>query len=469
MVSKLPEPATNPGDFAVASPKSGNGLVSAIDRRAFLTGAAALAAAPALGAVPASGAVDVAIVGAGAAGIAAARRLAAAGKRFALIEAADHSGGRCVTDTRLFGVPFDRGAHWIPVSSMNPLAMIAALSEFDIYRAPSNERLRVGRRYAPPAEMDRFSDAQTRSEQAIREASRGKVDISCAQALPKDLGDLRPTIEFMLGPFSCAKNLSEVSVFDFWHSDERERDSFCRQGFGAILERLAQDLPVQLSTPVTEISYLGRSAARLETAKGTVSAQAVIVTVSVGVLAAGAIKFQPHLPVRHLEALDKLRLGSYDHIALEIPGNPLGLRSDDLVYEKAVSDRTAALLANVSGTSLCLIDVGGSFGRALAAQGEAAMIDFGIEWLADLFGTSIKAAVKRRHATRWAQEPWVRGAYSSAAPGNQPARGVLAESLNGRIWFAGEAVDEGLWGTVAGAWESGIRTADAVIKRLEPS
>jgi monoamine oxidase len=447
---------------------SGGGLLAAMNRRSFLAGAAAFAAAPALGAVPASGAVDVAIVGAGAAGIAAARRLAAAGKRFALIEAANHIGGRCITDMRLFGVPFDLGAHWIPDPNLNPMVKLSAGTHLEVYTAPSNERLRIGQRYAGSAELERFFAAQRRSNRAINEAARKKIDISCAQALPKDLGDLRPTIEFVLGPFGCGKDLSEVSVFDFVRSDERERDAFCRQGFGAILERLAQGLPVQLSTPVTRIDYSGRLAA-LETAQGTIRAQAVIVTVSIGVLAADLIKFQPHLPVRHIEAVSKLPLGSYDHVALDIPGNPLGLRSDDLVYEKAVSDRTAALLANVSGTSLCLVDVGGGFGRALAAQGETAMIDFAVGWLADLFGNSVKAAVKRGYATRWNKEPWVLGAFSSAAPGNQPARSVLMESINGRIWFAGEAVDEALWGTVAGAWESGERAADAVIKRLEPS
>ena len=290
--------------------------------------------------------------------------------------------------------------------------------------------------------------------------------MSCAEALPKDLGDLRPTIEFVLGPFSCAKDLSEVSVFDFTRSDEREHDAFCRQGFGALLVKLAEGMPVQLSAPVTRIDYSGPTA-RVETAKGTLSAQAVIVTVSVGVLASGSLKFDPGLPMRHREALGKLSLGSYDHIALELAGNPLGVRNDDLVYEKATSQRTAALLANVSGTSLCLINVGGSFGRKLAAEGEEAMIDFGIGWLADLYGSSIKAAVKRRHATQWDKHPWVLGAFSSAAPGNQPARRVLMESLNNLIWFAGEAVDEPWWGTVGGAWESGERAADNVIKRLK--
>jgi monoamine oxidase len=436
------------------------------DRRSLLAGSLALAATPALGQVPASGVVDVAVVGAGAAGIAATRRLADAGKRVALLEASDHVGGRCVTDTKLFGVPFDRGAHWIPLSAMSPMAMLAVLGELDIYRAPSSEQLRTGQRYADAAEMEALSEAQKRADRAISESAHGQPDMPCSEALPKDLAGLGPTVEFLLGAYSCGKDLADVSTVDFANSEERERDYFCRQGFGTILERAAQGLPVQLSTPVTEIDYSGRSAALLKTASGTLQAQAVIVTVSLGVLAADVIAFRPHLPLRHLEATRKLTLGSYDHIAVELPGNPLGLGSDDVVYEKAASNRTAALLANVSGTPLCLIDVGGSFGRALAAQGDAAMIDFGVNWLAGLFGNNIKAAVKRRYATRWGSAPWIRGAYSCAAPGTQPARDVLVESINDRIWFAGEATHETLWGTVAGAWDSGERAADSILKRL---
>jgi monoamine oxidase len=96
------------------------------------------------------------------------------------------------------------------------------------------------------------------------------------------------------------------------------------------------------------------------------------------------------------------------------------------------------------------------------------MIDFAVSWLVDLFGTGIKSAIKRSHATQWNDDPWVRGAFSSAAPGYQPARRVLMESLNDRVWLAGEAVDESWWGTVGGAWESGERAAGEVIKRLKP-
>ena len=214
---------------------------------------------------------------------------------------------------------------------------------------------------------------------------------------------------------------------------------------------------------MTRISWGQRGGVEVDTPRGEFDCRAVIVTVSTNVLTAGKIKFTPDLPKRQLDAAAKLKLGSYDHVMLELPGNPLGLRADELVLEKSDSNRTASIFANMSGTSLCMVDVAGSFGRGLAAQGEDAMIDFAISWLGALYGTDMTKAVKRRHATRWNDEPWVLGAFSAAAPGAQPARRVLMESLSDRLWFAGEAAHETLWGTVGGAWESGERAADAVM------
>jgi monoamine oxidase len=411
------------------------------------------------------GTVDVVIVGAGAAGIAAARRLASLGRRFALIEAAATVGGRCVTDTTVFGVPFDRGAHWVHMPDINPVAKLGTQTGLDIYPAPPGQRVRIGRRYAREGEMESYLGGTVRATTAIADASR-KNDLACAQALPKDLGDWRPTIEFVLGPFGCAKDLSEVSALDFAHSAERDSDVLCRQGFGALLAKLAGGLQVELSNPVTRISFGARGVVEVEAARGSFEARAVIVTASTNVLAAGKIKFTPDLPKRQLDAAARLKLGSYDHIALELPGNPLGLRPDELVFEKCDNARTAALFANVSGTPLCVIDVAGGFGRDLAAKGDAAMFDFALAWLTGLYGIDVGKAVKRRTATHWNDEPWVLGAFSAAAPGGQPSRRVLMESVNDRIWFAGEAAHETLWGTVGGAWESGERAADAVVRSL---
>ena len=170
------------------------------------------------------------------------------------------------------------------------------------------------------------------------------------------------------------------------------------------------------------------------------------------------------LPKRQLDALAKLSLGSYDHVALELKGNPLQLRSDDLVFEKATGARTAALLANVSGTPLCMVDVGGKFGAEISKAGEAAMIDFATGWLASLFGADVKKAIGKTHATRWNADPWALGAFSAAAVGGQPGRKILMEPVRDRMFFAGEAVHETLWGTVGGAWESGERAAEAALK-----
>src|SRR5205085_5283419 len=87
-----------------------------------------------------------------------------------------------------------------------------------------------------------------------------------------------------------------------------------------------------------------------------------------------------------------------------------------------------------------------------------------LSWLGNLYGSDMKKAVKRRHATHWNDEPWVLGAISSAAPGGQSSRRVLMEPLGNRLWFAGEAAHETLWGTVGGAWESGERAADALMR-----
>jgi monoamine oxidase len=441
-----------------------------LSRRTFIAASAAMAAAPALGEPrqkrpPRPEKLDAVIVGAGAAGIAAARRLVAAGRRVAIVEAAADMGGRCVTDTRIFGVPYDRGAHWIHMPEINPVAKLATGTGLDIYPAPPGQRVRIGRRYAREVEMENYLAMLVRANGAISDAAR-RGDVSCAQALPRDLGEWRSTIEFFLGPFGCGKDLAEVSAADLARSTERDVAAFCRQGFGALLEKLALGLPVQLSTPATGIEWWSRTGIEVVTTRGRIAAATVIVTASTNVLNARKIRFNPELPKRYLDAAGKLTLGSYDRVALELPDNPLGLRSDELVFEKSNGPSTGAIFANVSGSTLCLVDVAGSFGRDLAAKGEKEMVAFALEWLGNLFGSDLTKVVQRHHATRWNEEPYVLGAFSAASPGGQPSRRVLMEPLNNRLFFAGEAAHETLWGTVGGAWESGERAADAVLRAL---
>jgi monoamine oxidase len=442
-----------------------------ITRRDFLCASAALAAIPALDALGAgaSGAplpreADIVVIGAGAAGIAAARRIQAANRKVIVVEAAGQAGGRCLTDTSTFEVPFDRGARWLHNPETNPMIKLARDAGLDIHSAPMGQKIRIGRRYARAGETEEFLAALVRANRAIDDASRGKADMSCAAALPKDLGDWAGTAEFVLGANATAKDLKDISVSDKARAQDRNAAIACRQGLGTLIAKLGEPLPLALSTPVSRVAWSGRDVT-VETPAGKIAARAAIVTVSSNVLAAGNIKFTPDIPKRQLDAAAKLSLGSFDRIALQLSGNPLGLSRDDIIIEQSNSNRTALLFGNIGGSSLCSVDVAGSFGRDLSSQGEPAMIAFAVEWLTKLFGSDIAAAIKKSSATRWNAAPFALGAMSAAPPGAQPSRKILTEPI-GSLFLAGEATHETLWGTVDGAWESGERAAEAALRRI---
>jgi len=405
---------------------------------------------------------DVVVIGAGAAGIAAARRIQAAGRKVIVLEASAQIGGRCATDSSTFDVPLDLGARWLHTPETNGLVKLARGASIEVSPSPS-QKLRIGRRNARASETEDLLATFVRATRAIDDAAR-RSDMSCASVLPKDLGDWAGTVDFALGAYATGKDLKDLSVVDQSRAEDRAISVATRQGLGALMAKLGESVPVALATPATRVTWSGRDIG-VETAAGRVATRAVIITVSSNVLNAGAIKFTPELPKRQLDAAAKLTLGSYDRIALELKGNPLGLGRDELMIEQSTSTRTGALFANIGGSSLCTIDVAGSFGRGLAAQGEAAMTGFATEWLTKLFGSDVKNAIQRSKVTRWDTSPFTLGAMSAAAPGGQASRRVLAEPM-GNLFIAGEATHETLWGTVDGAWETGERAADAALKKI---
>lgn len=438
-----------------------------ISRRDFLSASAALTLGPLFGARALAASLprdaDIVVIGAGAAGIAAARRIQAANRKVIVVEASGQIGGRCATDSTSFDVPFDRGARWLHTPETNALVKLARPAGIDVAPSPPSQKLRIGRRNARAGETEELLATMVRANRAIDEAAR-RGDASCAAALPRDLGDWAGTIDFILGAYATGKDLKDLSTVDQSRAQDRAIDVATRQGLGALMGKLGATVPMALSTPVTHVTWSGRDIG-VETPSGRISARAVIVTTSSNVLSSSIIKFTPELPKRQLDAAAKLSLGSYDRIALQFAGNPLGLGRDELMVEQSTSTRTGALFANIGGSSLCTVDVAGSFGRDLASKGEAAMVDFATEWLTKLFGADIKTAIKRSAATHWDASPFILGAMSGAAPGSQASRRILAEPM-GSLFIAGEATHETLWGTVDGAWESGERAADAALKKL---
>jgi hypothetical protein len=222
----------------------------------------------------------------------------------------------------------------------NPMIRLARSAGLDVLPAPSGQKMRIGRRNARAGETEEFLAALVRANRAIDEAARGKLDSSCASVLPKDLGDWAGAAEFMLGASFAGKDLKELSAIDKARAQDRNAAIACRQGLGTLITKLGEQAPVALSTPVSRISWSNRDVS-VETQGGKIAARAAIVTVSTNVLIAGAIKFAPDIPKRTLDAASKLTLGSYDHIVLQLPGNPLGLARDDILIEQSNSTRTA--------------------------------------------------------------------------------------------------------------------------------
>jgi len=439
-----------------------------ITRRDFLAASAVMVLTQGLrataSAAPMPREADIVVIGAGASGIAAARRIMAANRKVVVLEATGQIGGRCLTDSTTFDVPFDRGARWIHNPDTNPMIRLARGAGLDVVPAPLGQKIRIGRRNARASEVEELLATLVRANRAIDDASRGRVDVSCAAALPKELGDWAGTVEFLLGANATGKDLKELSALDKIRAQDRSAALACRQGLGTLIAKLGDGLPVSLGTPATRIAWSGRDV-MVETPAGKIAARAAIVTASSNVLMSGTLKFAPELPKRTLDAASKVSLGNYDHIALQLPGNALGLSRDDVVIEQSKDARTAFMIANMGGSSLCSVDVAGSFGRDLSAQGEPAMVAFALEWLSKLFGSDVAKAVKKSSATRWDAAPFALGAMSAASPGGQPSRKILTEPV-GSLFLAGEAAHETLWGTVDGAWESGERAAEAALRKI---
>src|SRR3954467_11322195 len=154
-----------------------------MSRRNFLSATAALAMTPGWrGAVaaPLPREADIVVIGAGAAGIAAARRIQAANRKVIVLEAGERIGGRCITDTTTFEAPFDRGARWIHNPDGNPIARLARAAGLELTPAPMGQKIRIGRRNARAGEVEEMLATLVRANRALDEASRGRLDMACA-------------------------------------------------------------------------------------------------------------------------------------------------------------------------------------------------------------------------------------------------------------------------------------------------
>lgn len=402
--------------------------------------------------------VDVVIVGAGCAGLAAAKRLLAQGLTVTVVEAMDRIGGRAWTTTTDFGIPFDIGCAWIHAADRNPFFSEAVAGGWTLqHHDMALDHLWFGKRKATAAEM--AAEARAAAELAAC-MERHKDASDRLSTLVEACHSLRASATFA-GPMDYGVDDDEISVTDFRSAADLDPNYFTREGFGALIHRWGADVPVTLSTPVRRIRWDGPGV-EVETDRGTIRARAVIVTVSTGVLAFEDIAFTPDLPDEHLEAICDLPMGLLTKVPVRIEGTRLGLEPfDDLLLERHAR-HDLYFLAFPFDTDLMVGFVGGDFAWEMEAAGRAAAVDFVTDRLVDIFGSDLRRAVKAGTMTNWSAERHVRGAYAAARPGKAQAREVLARPVGERIWFAGEALAGGLKQTAGGARLSGEAVAGKV-------
>jgi monoamine oxidase len=402
--------------------------------------------------------VDVVIVGAGCAGLAAAKRLRSEGISFVVLEAMDRIGGRAWTTSDDFGLPFDIGCAWLHAADRNPFFPEAQAAGWTLYHHDMGlDHLWFGKRPATAEEMARVAAADA-ALNACLEAHDGVDDR--LSSLIADCHCLRANSTFA-GPMDFGADDDEISIEDFRTAADLDPNYFTKEGFGALIHLWGADVPVRLSTPVRRIRW-GGPGVEVETDRGSIRAGAVIVTVSTGVLAFEDIAFTPDLPARHQEAIFDLPMGLLTKIPVRIEGTRLGLQPfDDLLIERHAR-HDLFFLAFPFDLDLMVGFVGGDFAWEMEAAGPAAAVDFVTDRLVDMFGSDVRRAVTHGAMTNWGAERHVRGAYAAARPGKAHAREVLAEPVGERIWFAGEALAGGLKQTAAGARLSG----DAVAGRV---
>ncbi|MDE0309743.1 MAG: NAD(P)/FAD-dependent oxidoreductase [Acidiferrobacterales bacterium] len=408
---------------------------------------------------------DVVIVGAGAAGISAAHALIAQGYEITVLEASSRIGGRVWTDQDTFCIPCDMGAHWLHYGSDNFYKHYGERNGFDIYRDNLNVAL-YDRGHAVDNGTERIPEILRLMERAIEKSAAAGMDVSLSDATKDVDHPLTSMAGYILGPWTMGKELDRLSVLDYV-SMKDSVDWFCREGFGTLVEHYGTGLPVALDTTVSTIDWSGKRL-RVSTNKGELRSKAIIVTVSTGVLASGAIAFRPALAAEKQDSFDSISMGNYEHIWLEFSTPIAGLSPDTYVLNLADrQDGTFGASANVSGSALTYFDVGGRLARDLSGLAEADRIDFALDRLRSVFGGEIDQLFVKGSASSWSTDPLTEGSYASARPGAFHLRDVLREPVADRIFFAGEACHQTMFASVAGAHLSGRETAQRVSGILE--
>ena len=404
--------------------------------------------------------IDVAVIGAGAAGIAATRLLAAAGADVLLLEARDRAGGRAFT-VMADGFPLDLGAGWLHSADVNPLVGVLEAEGRVIDRTPPPWGRQSANQDFPAADQKAYRQALNDLEARIsRQAATGQ-DLAVSSLM-----DPGGRWNGLLNAFSSAYNGAPfgcISAVDFDAYEDTGVNWRAPDGYGAGIAGLTPADALRLGVRVDRIDRSG-SSLRLATNQGELTARTVVVCVPSAILAREDLAFFPPLPDK-VQAANDLPLGLANKLVLALD-EPEAFPVEGFLFGSPLRPDSGGYHLRPFGRPLIEAFIGGDAAWRLEAEGPHAITAFVLEQLTHLVGAGVSQRVRPVAAHAWGVDPLARGSYSYAKPGRRAARAALSQPVEDRLFFAGEACSPNFFSTVHGAWITGEQAGEAVLASL---
>ena len=402
--------------------------------------------------------LDVAIIGAGAAGLGAARALQNSGLSVIVLEARDRVGGRGHTIMAAPGIAFDLGCGWLHSADKNSFVKIAGQLNFEIdHTRPPWREQSFDAGFPLKERLDFIAALDDFYERADEAAKSGRDSAASSYLEPGNRWN--PMID-AISTYVNGSELDSVSILDMDAYEDTGINWRVRRGYGALMAAYGAPCPLALNTQVTLIDHSG-TRLRIDTSQGTVSAGKAIVTVPTNLIADETIRFSPALPAK-VDAARGLPLGLADKVMLALD-QPEALPKDGNLRGATMRTAMGSFHLRPFGQACIEGYFGGSFARGLEDAGDGALAARAIDEIAALLGNDYRRKLKPLAQSRWAHDPFARGSYSHALPGHAGKRAVLAAPVDGRLFFAGEATSPNFFSTAHGARDSGERAAGEIV------
>ncbi len=427
--------------------------------------------------LPAAQKKRIVVIGAGIAGLAAARTLQNQGHDVQVLEARSRIGGRIWTSTRWQDIPLDLGATWIHGVTGNPITQLAQQIQAKRLTTSYNKAATYntnGKVFSASQETQ-LAALRSKIFAAITKAQNQDPDISIQQAIQALLNatpvnsETYRWIHFIVNSELEQEYSGSIAALSAqWYDDDSEfggDDVLFAQGYSTITQFLAQGLRIELNQAVKEIRW-NQTPIQVITQNKKFDADRVVVTLPLGVLQANRVLFTPALPSDKRNAIAKLKMGVLNKCYLRFPTVFWPNNVDWIEYISAQHGEWAEWVSfkRVANQPILLGFNAADQGKAIEAWSDQQIVASAMQTLRTIYGANIPEPLDYQ-ITRWASDPFAFGSYSFNSLGSTPKmRDTLAAPLNKQIFFAGEATHRNYFGTTHGAYLSGVRAAEEVLK-----